>query len=111
MARFTTTNYYKHEIVNDIEECDLLNNFFSQLFTITRPMRYYTIHDVDLYRPDILSYRLYQTVDYWWILLKYNNIDDIWNDMKIGSVISIPNVGDIEDFYIAAKKLANKIGQ
>lgn len=42
------------------------------------------------YRPDLLSYDSYGTVDLWWILLEANNISDIF-DFQAGTNIRIPS--------------------
>lgn len=41
------------------------------------------------YRPDLVSYRAYGTPDYWWKILEFNNIADIY-DFKAGLNIRIP---------------------
>jgi hypothetical protein len=43
------------------------------------------------YRPDLLSFDVYGTVDFWWQIMQANNIYDIF-DFKIGINIRIPNV-------------------
>jgi hypothetical protein len=106
MARFNRTNFYKHETVNGVEVCDLLNNYYNQLFQIKRNVQYYTLRFDDVGRPDLLSYKLYDgIIDYWWILLKVNDIGDIWNDMNVGDVIMVPDSLDIEDFYTAVQNI------
>jgi hypothetical protein len=103
MARFNRTNFFPHNVVNDIVECDLPLNYFNTLFTIRKELKYYTIRSSDVQRPDILSYKFYGTDEYWWILLKINNIEDVWNDFYVGQVISVPDKQDIDDFYLAVK--------
>ena len=41
------------------------------------------------YRPDLVSYRAYGTVDFWWKIMEANEIYDIW-DFKAGVNIRIP---------------------
>ena len=36
--------------------------------------------------------------------MKYNQIDDMWNDLEVGKVLSVPDIRDIRDFYTAVKK-------
>lgn len=50
-------------------------------------------------RPDLLSYDLYGTVDYWWILLLYNGINLI-NGLTVGKVISYPSEDSLANFYL-----------
>jgi len=103
MSRYNRTNFYKKEIVNGILENDLLLNYFDDYFVVNRPTGFYTLKNIDLRRPDSVSRKLYGVQDFWWILSKFNNIDDWWNDVEAGSVIRIPNILDIEDFYLRVK--------
>lgn len=41
------------------------------------------------YRPDLVSYRAYGTVDFWWKIMEANQIYDIF-DFKAGVTIRIP---------------------
>jgi len=42
------------------------------------------------FRPDLVSYRAYGTPDYWWKLLQFNKIYDIFG-FKAGTNIRIPS--------------------
>lgn len=42
------------------------------------------------YRPDLVSQKVYGTVDFWWKILEANNIKDIF-DFKSGLNIRIPD--------------------
>lgn len=60
-------------------------------------------------RPDLLSYRIYGSTQYWWILLFYNNllsIDDIENNMNI----RYPSLDDIEILYFQLNSKAAQQG-
>jgi len=105
MARYTISNYFPKATINGIQEPDLLNNYFAQAFKIKRAVNFYTLRYHDIFRPDLLSNKLYGTPDLWWILFKYNNIDDVWNDLEEGMVIHVPSMADIEDFVSDAQKL------
>jgi hypothetical protein len=105
--RFTRSNFYPVISIDGKESLDLLNNYYNTCFKIKRPVSYYTICEQDLYRPDLLSYKLYGTTDYWWLLLKVNSIDNIWEDLNVEDVIQVPDILDFEDFYSETKKLGN----
>jgi len=107
MARFDRTNFYFSNLIDNSLELDILNNFYNLSFQIKRPLSYYQIREQDLGRPDLLSYKLYGDTSLWWIIFKYNNIDDVWNDMEIGQIIAVPDRQDIEDFYISSRGLQN----
>lgn len=55
-------------------------------------------------RPDLLSYNLYGTTQYWWIIMLYNNILSI-NDLVPGLRIKKPSLSAIESFYVNASIL------
>lgn len=86
-----------------LERDMLLSNW--ELFTPNRGCIIDYIKPIDIQAPDILSIRIYSRMDWWWIISKYNNIDDWWNDVYVGMRIKIPNAEDIKDFY---NKVRNK---
>ena len=63
------------------------------------PVNYYVVQSSDLMRPDMISYKLYQTVNYWWLLLYINNIYDPFNDLYAGLQMKVPSLLDIYSFY------------
>ncbi len=93
-----TRSEFMGVILANKEERDLSNTNFS-LFQALRPLSYYTIKYGDIGRPDLISQRVYGTVKYWWIICKFNQIDDVWNDIKAGVSIKLPNIQDIKEFY------------
>ena len=98
---------YLKEIETDVGVLEfdfLLNNW--DLMEIKGPISFDTIQYGDIQRPDILSYRIYGSVNYWWVLCKINHIDDIWNDMEVGGEIIVPSVSDINTFY--SKSISRK---
>ena len=46
------------------------------------------------YRPDLTSYLAYNSVDYWWLIMEFNGIFDIY-DYKSGLNIRIPSVNNL----------------
>jgi len=99
LNRFKRTNFLSQATnADDIIEYDLiLNNW--DLFDITQPVTFDTVQYGDIQRPDVLSYRIYGQPQYWWILCKFNQIDDLWNDMYVGMDLIIPSLNDITTFY------------
>ena len=96
--KLNITNFLDVVEIDGNIEWDLLNKNW-ELFQINNPI---TLHPVTLFevqRPDFISFRVYGDSQYWWVLCKFNNIDDIWNDMKLDDVLLVPNLNDINDFY------------
>jgi hypothetical protein len=104
MSRWNRTNFLKTELVNDKNELDFVNEYFDDCFQITKEIKYYAFENDDVQNPDLLSLKIYGKQDYWWILCKINNIQDVWNDIKPGDIIIVPDISDIEDFYTRIKK-------
>ena len=59
-------------------------NFFSENDS------YHTVTVIDQLRPDLISYRFYGTVDYFWIILLANDILDPFN-MRQNTILRIPS--------------------
>lgn len=62
--------------------------------------RLYVVTQADLGRPDLISYKMYDTVDLWWMVLWYNNILDPFS-MEVGDRLRIP---DHETLMAAVRK-------
>jgi hypothetical protein len=90
-------------------EKDIVSNNWD-LFETKRPITFVTFTRQDLQRPDNFAIRVYGTSDFWWILAKYNLIDDWWNDVVVGNTIAVPDRQDINDFYLKTKARIRKNG-
>lgn len=53
-------------------------------------------------RPDLLSYNIYKSTEYWFILLLYNNKVDV-SDIKTGDKIYYPSIDSLNDLYFNLK--------
>lgn len=97
----------RYDIIKFIEiNKDNLDPLTSYFFYQLRNMPYVeelTIISEDK-RPDLLSYNLYGTTQYWWILMLYNNILSV-NDLVPGIKIKKPSLSTIEAFYVKASTL------
>ena len=104
--KYNRSSYYKLENVYGYKEYDIVNNNWN-LFTLKRPVSYFTMTRGYIQRPDLLSIKLYGEMKYWWIIGKVNQIDDWWNDVVPDEVIAVPNKLDIEDFYLNVRSLTS----
>lgn len=91
------TNFYHILTVNDIQELDFLWNSLSN-FLMEYPSGYYRVEAIDLLRPDLISYKVYGTVEFWWIILLVNSIENPFVDLVEGMILEIPNKLDIYGF-------------
>ncbi len=69
----------------------LMDNVLNQLYRITA----YSMYKVKIEErcaPDLISYNVYGTVDFWWHIMGYNGIA-FYKDFVEGLVIKIPDKG------------------
>ena len=94
------TLFYK-KIWNEEGQVDELDFLWSNMskFTMTYNPAYYRVISTDAMRPDIISYRMYGTTNYWWVICLVNAIDNPLEDLAIGILLQIPNKMDIYTFY------------
>ncbi len=92
------TSFFDTETHNGIKEYDLLTGDISK-FKAYYPIQYYRIEEDDLVRPDLISYKVYGTVKFWWLLMAFNGIHDVFNEMVTGTLIKVPNLLDVYTFY------------
>jgi len=97
--KFDRTKRFKKVIINGISEPDMLTNSVTS-FKFTGEKTFYTLTSSDIQRPDLLSYKLFGAMNYWWLLLKINKIEDVWNDLNAGDVITVPSKRDMEDYIM-----------
>jgi len=91
------TNFYHIETIDETNELDFLHNSLSE-FTMEYPPSYYRVNGTDTMRPDIISYRHYGTVRFWWIIMLVNGIDNPLTDIVVGQILKIPSKLDIYSF-------------
>lgn len=89
--------FYTKTTIDGIEELDFLHNSLSGEVLRYTPT-YYRVKSIDTYRPDMISYKCYGTVEYWWLILLVNGIDDGFTELQPGMVLTIPNILDIFNF-------------
>lgn len=80
-----------------ITEVDFLHHSLSN-FKKKYPVSYYRVDESDKNRPDLISYRCYGSVKYWWLILAANSISNPF-ELEVGKVLEIPNILDIYEFY------------
>lgn len=104
MSQFSVNNFLKKEFVDGVYEYDLLTMHWDE-FRLNRPSRDMMVTPHDIGRPDALSVRAYGDSQYWWLLMRVNKIDDVWNDLVVGDYLIIPDIRDFDDFYTKLTKL------
>lgn len=90
------------ELDSGVVERDLLLSNWD-LFENKRGTKFYYLTADDIQRPDLFCLKAYRRIDWWWIISKFNGIDDWWNDVSPGMRVELPNSTDIEEFYLKVK--------
>ena len=92
------TDFYNITDIGNGPEYDHLYNNISK-FAPQYPVNYYRIVEADVMRPDMISYKCYNTVDLWWLLMVYNNIENPLMNIVPGNLLMVPNIVDVYNFY------------
>jgi len=53
-------------------------------------------------RPDLISYRVYDDTQYWWVIMLYNSITSV-EQIENGMEIQYPRLDLLDDFYFSLK--------
>jgi len=97
-----TLFYDKQDVSIDggtaVPEFDYLDNNLS-FFVMNYEPTYYTVKEDDLSRPDLISFKTYSTVNYWWLICYVNEVHNPFVDIYVGKLMIIPSILDIYDFY------------
>ena len=91
------TNFYKVNTVTNVNELDFLNNSLSN-FTMSYEVDYYRVSASDVMCPDMISKKVYGVEQFWWVICLVNNIVNPLLDIKVGTILKIPNKLDIYSF-------------
>ena len=102
-GKYARNNFLNQNILDGNIENDLAFSRFDS-FPFKRPKTYFTITDKYMNRPDLISLDTLGKQDYWWVILKMNGIDDIYNDFTLGQVIQIPSISDVEEFATLTRR-------
>jgi uncharacterized protein YprB with RNaseH-like and TPR domain len=105
MSKYDRTNFLDKVTINGRNEYDLLDCHFD-LLQIVRPLYLYECTFDDIGRPDRISRNIYKgDQQYWWIVLKYNNICDVYNEIYVTKRLYAPNEKDIQDWFLKVNRI------
>lgn len=103
MSTFSGRDLYLQKLVIDgIAQYDL-GSFDAEDYDFGKE-NLLTVRSVDRRRPDVLSYRAYGSMNYWWFLMWYNGICDVWNDLAENQVLKFPDIAVVDEFLNKVKK-------
>ena len=91
-------DFYDIVDIGNGNEYDFLRNNLVK-FDPIYPVQYYRLKGEDVIRLDLVSYKVYGSVQFWWLLGSYNGVQNPLVDMKAGDLYKIPNQIDVYEFY------------
>jgi len=104
-ARYSPEKFYEVEA----DFFDVFNSdFIVNVSTIEEAGQYLITFDEQ--RIDLISYNIYGSVQYWWLLLEYNEIVDQY-DLVSGKEIKFFSLQDLDTKYRLAQKEQHKRGK
>jgi hypothetical protein len=101
------TRFDRRKLVNFTTNVgyDILDSYFvNQLVDLPIAGQYQVFGDES--RPDLISYNIYGHVQYWWILMIYN---EVWDELEItaGTKWNYPSLADLEDLFFSLRALGS----
>lgn len=82
---------------------DILTSFFMLKLDDLKPIGSFVV-TTEEGRPDVVSYKLYESTQYWWVILSYNNMVH-HDEIVTGVVLKFPSLTDMESLYFQLKAL------
>lgn len=94
---FRRSDFLQTITVNGNTEKDLRSSGFNSFGFVNKPSKF-LVTGKYVSRPDLISYSVYGSSDYWWMICKFNGICDVFNELVSGVVIDIPSIIDLNNF-------------
>jgi hypothetical protein len=88
-------------------ELDLAGGTIGQLKWEGRKAKY-VVGRQDVGRADLIAHKVYGEHRFWWALMAFNDIHDVWNDLYPGLVLECPPRDIIEKWQSRARQAATK---
>ena len=92
------TRFYKVFTIDGTPELDFLYNSLSG-FKMTYVPSYYRVSDSDIPDPGLISYNVYGSISFWWVIMLVNNIENPLTELTPGMLLTIPHKLDIYAFH------------
>jgi len=77
-----------------------LGSFLPPVIPLDPTDKFYVLEAGDIARPDLLSYKMYQTPNLYWVILWINKIIDPFEGMYPGMLLRIPTVTRLSEYGI-----------
>lgn len=95
-------NLKRARFLNDVRngnvvEKDFRSGGFSEFEFFDRPTRF-LVNGKYANRPDLISNDFYGEQGYWWMILKFNGVCDVFTELVSGVVIDLPSINDLNRY-------------
>lgn len=102
------SDYGNHSLFLTIDELgiDPLRDKAIDAILAVRSFEFYTTRSEEAKNAPLLAYNVYRNEKYWWHILVYNRIDDMF-ELKGGTQIRIPDMNELTTRLQAALKEDN----
>ena len=97
----TNRQYFNVETVAGNFEQDLISQSLPNFKTyIRRTLSYASFLPEYVGNLDALAKKVYGTEKLWWVIALINDITDPYTEDLVGTLLKLPNILDINDFYV-----------
>jgi hypothetical protein len=97
------TRFAKEKFIEYDNGYDVLDSYFlKKLNEIPSAGTFRITNQDEINRPDIISYKIYNHVQYWWIIMLFNDIYDETN-LPYYTLLEYPSLPDLENLYFELK--------
>jgi len=79
-------------------ERDMLSSNFAQGFRVKRGVKWHTVTQDEVGRPDLIAFREYGSTALWWVIMKVSGIINPF-ELTSGTPVMIPSLLDFNDYY------------
>jgi len=94
------------EYFSSLEAVDSTTSYFLQQIKKLPKKGKYTVA-LEEYHPEYISEDIYDVPYLWWVLLIYNDLTSFEN-VTLGSVLSYPELADLESTFFALRAMASQ---
>lgn len=96
------TNFLEKNVVDGKTEYDLSSLNFGDYEW--GDLQFYRVRYQDIQRPDLISFNIYGTTNYWWFIMWFNGVSDIWNDLVENMILKYPSIDKVREAFKSYNK-------
>lgn len=107
LDRDYNTRYDMAKFLSFDDDChSVLDSYFLMALKELSPSGAYVTLAHEEYNPALVSWNIYGSTQYWWLLMYYNDIIDI-EEVVAGLTLKYPSIDALEDLYFQLNSVAS----